>query len=84
MMHLQEKALHDLARSATSMGKIIEAHADEQDVICKVVVELPEWVKDPQVRRSVAELWQQDGFIATVTKDGLLIVDGMRGNHATQ
>ncbi len=83
MTHLSEKALTDLARSATAMGKVVEAHADTQDVICKVVVELPEWVKNPQVRRSVAEFWQNDGFIATVTKDGLLIIDGLRGSHDT-
>jgi hypothetical protein len=83
MNALTEKSLNDLARSATAMGKIVEAHTDAQDVITKVVVELPEWVKDPQVRRSVAEYWQADGFIANVTKDGLLIVDGMRGSHET-
>ena len=78
MMHLDEKMRGDLARSATAMGKIIEAHADDNDVIRKVVFELPEWVKTDDVRQSVADLWQQNGFVATVTKDGLIIVDGVK------
>lgn len=84
MMHLPEQSISDLARTATAMGEIIEAHADHQDNICKVVVQLPEWVRNPEVRRSVADKWHQDGFIATVTKDGLLIVDGLRGQHGDQ
>lgn len=78
-MHLvDEKSRMDMARSASALGRIIEAHTDHRDVICKVVVELPEWVKNQEVRQSVAELWQAQGFIASVTKEGYIIVDGVR------
>lgn len=78
MMHMDEKMRGDLARSASAMGKVIEAHADERDVVRKVVVQLPEWVQNPQIRQSVAEHWNEAGFIASVGSDGLLIVDGVK------
>lgn len=78
MMQMTEKTRSDLARSATAMGTIIEAHADERDVVLKVVVQLPEWVRNPEVRQSVAELWQEGGFIASVNAEGLLIIDGVK------
>ncbi len=78
MMQLNDKARLDLARSASAMGRIIEAHCDERDVVCKVVVEMPEWVQNPEVRHSVLELWQGKGFLATITKDNLLIIDGVK------
>ena len=81
MMHMDEKTLIDLARSATAMGKIIEAHADHHDVIRKVVVKLPEWVKNQEVRESVVRMWHEQGFIASVDKEGLLIVDGMKDDN---
>lgn len=78
MMQLDEKMRGDLAKSATAMGKIVEAHTDDNDVILKVVVRLPEWVKNEEVRESVVQMWQQDGFVASVDKEGYLIVDGVK------
>lgn len=83
MQMTDEKTRGDLARSASALGRIIEAHTDHLDVICKVVVELPEWVRNQEVRQSVAELWQERGFIASVTKDGFIIIDGVRDGQAT-
>ena len=78
MMHMDEKTRSDLARSASAMGKVIEAHADKFDVVHKVVVQLPEWVQNPEIRQSVAEHWNEAGFVASVGSDGLLIVDGVK------
>ncbi len=77
MEQFSEKSLSDLAQSAIAMGRIIEAHTDQNDVVCRVVVELPEWVRNQAVQASIAQLWQEKGFMASVTKDGLLIVDGV-------
>lgn len=78
MITMDEKTRSDLARSASAMGKVIEAHADERDVVRKVVVQLPEWVQNPEVRQSVAQHWNEAGFVASVGSDGLLIVDGVK------
>lgn len=82
MTGLSPKAIQDLAHSAIGMGRVVEAHADADDIVRKVVVELPEWVKNPEVRERVSTLWQERGFIASVNKEGLLIVDGIRGGTA--
>lgn len=76
-----EQALLDLARAASSMGKIIEAHADRDDCVRKVVIELSSPLQNIQLKQSVIELWTRDGFIASV-KEGYLIIDGFRGEQA--
>lgn len=81
MKTLDEKALNGLARSASAMGKIIEAHADWEDRVCKVVIELPETMQNAQLREAIAQLWLQDGFIASVSQDGYLMIDGLRGSQ---
>lgn len=78
MVSLDEKTREDLARSASAMGRVIEAHADNRDVVRKVVVQLPEWVQNPEIRQSVAQHWNDAGFVASVGADGLLIVDGVK------
>ncbi|MBN67226.1 MAG: hypothetical protein CMM94_06650 [Rickettsiales bacterium] len=79
MMEVSAKTLGDLARSATAMGKIVEAHTDNKDTVSKVVVSLPEWVQNQDIKQSVTEYWQERGFMASINKDGLLVIDGMIG-----
>ena len=75
-MQMSHKSVTDLARSAIAMGTVIEAHADERDVVRKVIVSLPEWVQNDLVKARVSGLWQERGFIANINQEGLLVIDG--------
>lgn len=79
MLTLNEDVLQDLARSTSAVGKIIEAHAGWDDTVCKVVIELNESLQNMQLREAITQLWTADGFIASVSRDGFLMIDGVRG-----
>ncbi len=83
MMTLQEQGLKDLARAASATGRIIEAHSDEADRICRVVIEMRDGLQNPQLREATLQLWMADGFIASVSRDGgYLMIDGLIGQEA--
>jgi hypothetical protein len=84
MMTLHEQGLKDLARAASATGRIIEAHSDEADRICRVVVEMREGLQNPQLREATLQLWMADGFIASVSRDGgYLMIDGLIGQESS-
>lgn len=84
MQTLDEQALGDLARSISASGRIIEAHADRDDTVCKVVIELGDALHNLQLREALLQLWYADGFIATTSRDGLLLIDGLRDSARQQ
>ena len=83
MVHLTQQSLHQLARATCAMGKIIEAHADQEDRVCKVVIELNESMQHFPLREAIVQLWHADRFLVSVSKDGLLMIDGMRDVETT-
>lgn len=84
MMTLHEQGLKDLARAASATGRIIEAHSDEADRICRVVVEMREGLQNPQLREATLQLWMADGFIVSISRDGgYLMIDGLIGQESS-
>lgn len=77
-MNLERDSIQNLARCAIATSHIEEAHADETDTVRKVVIALPEWAKNPSVAREIAQLWQAEGFIASVNREGWLLIDGIK------
>ena len=79
MITLQEQGLSDLARAASATGKIIEAHSDNEDRICRVVVQMGDQLRNMQLCEAILQLWMQDGFIVSTSRDkGYLMIDGLR------
>ncbi len=78
MMQLTEQSIHDLARCAIATATIEEAHADDQDIVRKVVIALPEWAQNAVVRKEIAGLWQHQGLIASINGEGYLMIDGVK------
>lgn len=86
MVTLHEQGLTDLARASSATGQIIEAHSDDNDRICRVVIEMSDSLLNPQLREATMQLWMADGFIASISRDGhFLMIDGIIGqdNAAT-
>lgn len=79
-MNLERDSIQNLARCAIATAHIEEAHADETDTVRKVVIALPEWSKNPMVGREIARLWQEEGFIASINREGWLMIDGIKEN----
>ena len=81
MTLLHEQGLKDLARASSAAGRIIEAHSDKDDQICRVVIEMSEGgLRNAQLREAVLQLWMADGFIASISRDGqFLMIDGLIG-----
>ena len=56
MKQFSETALRNLARAASAMGRVIEAHADGDDCVRKVVVELSAPVQNSQIREDTLDM----------------------------
>lgn len=78
MVTLSEESVLPLARSMAAMGRIIEAHADQHDRVRKVVVEMNDGLNNLQLRDAMIQLWYDDGFLASISQDGYLIIEGTR------
>lgn len=79
-MNLEHDSIQNLARCAIATAHIEEAHADETDTVRKVVIALPEWSKNPSVASEITRLWDEEGFVASVNSEGLLMIDGLKEN----
>tara|TARA_B100001750_G_C15329598_1_gene506550 strand:+ start:317 stop:706 length:390 start_codon:yes stop_codon:yes gene_type:complete len=66
-----------MAQALSASSRIIEAHTDTKDVICRVVLQVDEAARAPQMREAMSQLWQERGFVASMTRDGFLTVDGL-------
>jgi hypothetical protein len=81
MNHMEDTSVAMMAQALSATGKMIEAHANEKDEICRVIIQLGDAARDPSVRKAITQLWMQDGFFASVSGDGLLMVEGLNGAH---
>lgn len=78
MFTLEETSLRPLAYASCATARIIEAHTDRHDTICRVVLEIGDAMRNIQLREAILQLWMQDGFMASASRDGChLFIDGL-------